>query len=102
MAGCGAEIRGCTLFWDAAASGARQDALVLREVARWLLQERGMIDNDEAAVSLAKKINAYGVRRASLRVLEGRGSALKPRPGVASSLPGPSALPGRLAERQVP
>lgn len=76
-----AAVRGDEIAWDASLPSARQDALVLREVSRWLLRQHGLNDADECAVKLARKINAYGVRRASLRLVA-PGAYLRPPQAV--------------------
>lgn len=79
----GAQIVGDRLIWDPRMPPARQRALVLREVARWLLRRFDQIDTDAAAVELAVRINAYGVRRAGLRLVTAS-SEQAPRLGPVS------------------
>lgn len=55
--------------WDPFLPTQRLRALILRELSRWLLRRNGRADNDTEALELAKKINAYGVRRRVVRVI---------------------------------
>lgn len=68
--GGGATLIADAIVWDPTVSLARQRAMVLRELCRWVVRKHGLSSTDsQLAVDLAVAFNAYALRRLNVRPL---------------------------------
>jgi len=70
--GGGATLVGESIIWDPTTRLSRQQALVLREMCRWVLREHGLQNDTDEGTSLAVAFNSYASRRLNVRQLAAR------------------------------